>query len=143
MIRRHRSGMVLAGIVVTLLTLGSATPAFAVTMTLPLPPGGPQAAAHHGAAATHIIAASGTPAWQITLIAIAAALVTATGAILLDRARHGIGGRAAAGAGWPGARSGRTRLRRAGVISGGVLSRHRRLVDRRDGLGAACRSRGC
>jgi hypothetical protein len=87
MIRRHRSGMVLAGIVVTLLTLGSATPAFAVTMPLPLPPGGPQAAAHHGAAATQIIAASGTPAWQITLIAIAAALVTATAAVLLDRAR--------------------------------------------------------
>jgi hypothetical protein len=87
MIRRHRSGMVLAGIVLTLLTLGSATPAFAVTMPLPLPPGGPQAAAHHGAAATQIIAASGTPAWQITLIAIAAALVTATAAVLLDRAR--------------------------------------------------------
>src|SRR5215831_14953940 len=35
MIRRHRSGMVLAGMVLTLLTLGSATPAFAVTAPLP------------------------------------------------------------------------------------------------------------
>jgi hypothetical protein len=39
MIRCHRGGMVLAGMVVTLLTLGSATPAFAVTMPLPGLPG--------------------------------------------------------------------------------------------------------
>lgn len=88
MIRCHRSGMVLAGIVVALLSLGGATPAFAFTMPLPLPPGDPRAAAaHHGAPATHIIAANGTPAWQVTLIAVAAALVTATAAVLLDRAR--------------------------------------------------------
>ena len=86
MIRRHRTGMVLAGIVVTLLSLGGATPAFAVTTVLPLPPGGPRAG-HHGAAATHIIAAVGTPAWQVALIAVAAALVTATAVVLLDRSR--------------------------------------------------------
>src|SRR5215831_4606669 len=37
-----------------------------------------------------------------------------------------IGGRAAPGEGWPGARSGRTRLRRPAIIPGGVLPRHRR-----------------
>src|SRR5262249_61811550 len=52
-----------------------------------LPPGDPRAAAHHGAAATHVIAASGTPAWQVALIAVAAALVPATAADLLARAR--------------------------------------------------------
>ena len=89
MIRRHRSGMILAGIAVTLLSLGGATPASAFTMSLPLPPGNPRAAAaHHGSAATHILAVSGTPAWQVALIAVAAALVTATAAVLLDRARR-------------------------------------------------------
>jgi hypothetical protein len=34
-----------------------------------------------------VIAAGGMPGWQITLIAVAAALVAATAAVLLDRTR--------------------------------------------------------
>ena len=34
-----------------------------------------------------VIAAGGMPGWQITLIAVAAALVAATAAVVLDRAR--------------------------------------------------------
>lgn len=88
MIRRHRNVLALAGIAVIVLSLGGATPAFAVPMPLPLPPGGTRApAAHHGTAATHLIAASGTPYWQVVLIAVAAALAAAAAGILLDRAR--------------------------------------------------------
>jgi hypothetical protein len=36
-----------------------------------------------------VITAGGMPGWQITLIAVAAALVAATAAVLLDRARAG------------------------------------------------------
>lgn len=35
----------------------------------------------------HVIAGGGTPGWQITLIALTAALVAAAVAVLLDRAR--------------------------------------------------------
>jgi hypothetical protein len=35
----------------------------------------------------HVIAVSGMPGWQITLIAVAAALAAAVVAVLLDRAR--------------------------------------------------------
>jgi len=38
-------------------------------------------------AATHVIIAGGMAGWQITLIALAAALVAATVAVVLDRAR--------------------------------------------------------
>jgi hypothetical protein len=34
-----------------------------------------------------VITAGGMPGWQITVIAVAAALVTATAAVVLDRAR--------------------------------------------------------
>jgi len=39
------------------------------------------------AAPIRVIAAGGMPGWQITLIAVAAALVAATAAVFLDRAR--------------------------------------------------------
>ena len=88
MTRLHRTGIALAGIVAMLLSLGGATPAFAFSMPLPLPPGGPRTgAAHPGAAAVRTIAAGGMPAWQVSLIAVAAALVAATAAVMLDRAR--------------------------------------------------------
>jgi hypothetical protein len=38
-------------------------------------------------AATHVIIAGGMAGWQITLIALAAALIAATVAVVLDRAR--------------------------------------------------------
>ena len=37
--------------------------------------------------AVHIVVAGGMPGWQITLIAVGAALLAATFAVLLDRAR--------------------------------------------------------
>jgi hypothetical protein len=92
MTRLHRAGTVLAGLVVTLLTLGGASPSFASTTLLDPPPGGSGTApavspAHPLAPAVRTIVAGGMPGWQITLIAIAAALVAATAAVLLDRAR--------------------------------------------------------
>ncbi|HEV3289776.1 MAG TPA: hypothetical protein VG123_12345 [Streptosporangiaceae bacterium] len=41
------------------------------------------------AAPIRVIAAGGMPGWQITLIAVAAALVAGTAAVFLDRARAG------------------------------------------------------
>jgi hypothetical protein len=59
---------------------------------MPFPPGNPPA--HHNAAApghprplVQVIAAGGMPVWQITLIAVAAALVPATAAVFVDRTR--------------------------------------------------------
>ncbi len=72
-----------------------ATPAFA---TLPPPEPAP---AHHPALspwqlvggtrfqAVHPVVTGGMPGWQITLIAVAAALLAATVAVLADRARGG------------------------------------------------------
>ena len=75
----------LAGLAAVLVASG-ATPAFA--MVVP-PPGGPAGAAvpPAQASAVHTIVAGGMPGWQITLIAVGAALLAATVAVLLDRAR--------------------------------------------------------
>ena len=81
---RHirRFAGVLAGLVAALVALG-ATPAFA--MVVP-PPGGP-AGAPVPPAQIYTIVAGGMPGWQITLVAVGTALVAATVAVLLDRAR--------------------------------------------------------
>lgn len=78
---------VLAGLAGALLAFG-ATPAFA---SVPYPdPGGP---AHElppvfpAPIHTVTVVTGGMPRWQITLIAIGAALLAATVAVLLDRAR--------------------------------------------------------
>jgi len=55
---------------------------------IPVPgdgPYGPAPAAQPGP--VRVIMASGMPGWQITLIAVAAGLVAATAAVVLDRAR--------------------------------------------------------
>jgi hypothetical protein len=52
---------------------------------IPVPPDGPYGPAP--APAIHLITAGGMPGWQITLIAVAAALAAATTAVVLDRAR--------------------------------------------------------
>jgi hypothetical protein len=75
----------LAGLTVSVLVLGS-PPAFATRVP---PPGGwddPPIAPHHITPA-HLAAAGGMPGWQITLIAAGAAVVAATLAVILDRAR--------------------------------------------------------
>jgi hypothetical protein len=41
----------------------------------------------HLAPAVHIVVAGGMPGWQISLIAVGSALLAATFAVLLDRAR--------------------------------------------------------
>jgi hypothetical protein len=94
---RHirRLAGVLAGLAGVLLAFG-ATPAFA---SIPHPgPGGPVGYAQETyigtapvapvpATTVHVINTGGMPGWQITLIAIGAALLAATVAVLLDRAR--------------------------------------------------------
>lgn len=71
---------VLAGLAGVLLAFGAATPA-ALAVRVPLPSGGPEPAS------PALAAAGGMPGWQITLIAIGAALLAAVTAVVLDRAR--------------------------------------------------------
>ena len=112
----HRACMVLAGLVVSLLSLAGTAPASASTITREPPPGGSGMApavspTHPLAPAVRTIVVGGMPGWQIALIAVAAALVAAIAAVLLDRARtarperqtemtdvhQGLAGRGAAG----------------------------------------------
>lgn len=65
----------------TVLALATAPAAFA----RPLPP--PDCCATGANAPVTLITGGGMPGWQITLIAVAAALVAATVAVLFDRAR--------------------------------------------------------
>ncbi len=88
MTRLHRTGLVLAGAVMALLSLGGALPASASSVVREPPPGiiGTPAA-HPVAPAVRTMVAGGMPGWQIVLIAIAASLVAAAAAVLADRAR--------------------------------------------------------
>ena len=66
----------------------AAVPASAATILIPAPDGGAGTVpASPPAAPVRVITAGGMPGWQITLIAVAAALVAATAAMFLDRAR--------------------------------------------------------
>ena len=76
----RRFAGVLAGLVAVLLACG-ATPAFAV----PPPPEPSEAAT--APVVIHTTVSGGMPGWQITLIAVTAALLAATMAVLADRAR--------------------------------------------------------
>jgi hypothetical protein len=62
-----------------LLALAAAGPAALITFPPPEPPSAP--------ATAHPVVIGGMPGWQITLIAIGAALAAAVIAVLLDRAR--------------------------------------------------------
>jgi hypothetical protein len=77
-IRRFAS--LLAGLAAALVAFGS-TPAFAAPP--PPEPGGPAPSPVQ----VHTIVAGGMPGWQVALIAVAAALLAATVAVLADRAR--------------------------------------------------------
>ncbi len=79
-----RSAALAAGLAVTLLTSGALSPA-ANALIVPAP-GGPAGPANTPAQ-VQTIAAGGMPGWQITLIAVGAAILAATVAVLLDRAR--------------------------------------------------------
>ncbi len=93
---RHirRLASVLAGLAGVLLASVAAVPAaFAGTNPIPDPLGyigdpyiGTSPVAPVPAAVVHVINTGGMPGWQIALIAIGAALLAATAAVLLDRA---------------------------------------------------------
>src|SRR5450631_3792025 len=77
----------LAGLACAWLGLAAAAPA---AFAMPLPPGGSGGGVTAPAPApvqVHTVVAAGMTGWQIALIAIGAALLAATIAVLLDRAR--------------------------------------------------------
>jgi hypothetical protein len=76
----------LAGLAGALLACAAAAPA---ALARPFPPRPPGWDKHPPPtrAGIHIVVAGGMPGWQITLIAIGAALLAATVAVLLNRAR--------------------------------------------------------
>jgi hypothetical protein len=84
---RHirRIAAVLAGLAAALVAFAT-TPAFATVEPTP-GGGGPVVAPPQHLTPVHALVAGGMPGWQITLIAAGAALVAATIAVLLDRAR--------------------------------------------------------
>jgi hypothetical protein len=85
---RHvrRLAAALAGLAGALLGLAAAAPAALASGQPPHPPPGwnkhPPLPAHF-----HTVVVSGMPGWQITLIAVGAALLAATVAVAADRAR--------------------------------------------------------
>jgi hypothetical protein len=85
--RLHRITAVLAAAASGVLAWAAVPAASAATIPVP----GPGTAYGPAPAAlpipAEVITAGGIPGWQITLIAIAAALVAATAAVFLDRAR--------------------------------------------------------
>ncbi|MGH3163943.1 MAG: hypothetical protein ACRDOC_18845 [Streptosporangiaceae bacterium] len=85
--RLRRITAALAAVTGGLLAWAAAVPA--ASASIPVPAGGPYRPAlvvppPH---AVPVIPAGGMPGWQITVIALAAALVAATAAVFLDRAR--------------------------------------------------------
>ena len=94
---RHirRLASVLAGLAGVLLASAAAVPAaFAGTDPIPDPPGytgdpyiGTIPVTSVPATTVRVISTGGMPGWQVTLIAIGAALLAAAVAVLLDRAR--------------------------------------------------------
>ena len=79
----RRFAAVLAGVACALLASAApAVPSFAMVA----PPAGASDVAPAGPV-TATVVAGGMPGWQITLIALGAALLTATAAVFLDRAR--------------------------------------------------------
>ena len=83
---RRRLGAVLALLGAAVLTLTAAPAAFA--MRVP-PPGDPAVGSPppQTSAVTHTVIMGGMPGWQIALIAVGAALLAATVAVLADRTR--------------------------------------------------------
>lgn len=79
----RRLACIVAGLATAGLALGTASPA-AFAYRLP-PQGGPGTPAH-APAQVHTIVTGGTSGWQIVLIAIAAAVLAAVPALVLDRA---------------------------------------------------------
>ena len=86
--RLRRITAALAAVTGGLLAWAAAAPAAsAATILIPDPGGASGPVPATPAAPVQMIAAGGMPGWQITLIAVAAALVAATAAVVLDRTR--------------------------------------------------------
>ena len=80
-----RLAAVLGAVTVALVSFAGAVPAaFASTIPHPLPGGAYGPVPVGAATVTHLIM-TGTPGWQIALIAVGAALVAAAAAVTLDR----------------------------------------------------------
>jgi hypothetical protein len=82
--RLRRLMAALAVMTCAVLGWAGAVPAASASI-IPVPGDGPYGPAP--APAVRLITAGGMPGWQITLIAVAAALAAATAAVVLDRAR--------------------------------------------------------
>jgi hypothetical protein len=82
--RLRRITAALAVVAGGVLGWAAAVPAASASI-IPVPPDGPYGPA--AAPAVRVITVGGMPGWQITLIAIAAALAAATAAVFLDRVR--------------------------------------------------------
>ena len=80
-----RSTVIAAGLAMALLTSVTLPPA-ANAIIVPAR-GGPAGPANVTPTQVQTVAAGGMPGWQITLIAVGAAIVAAAVAVLLDRAR--------------------------------------------------------
>ncbi|HEV8275884.1 MAG TPA: hypothetical protein VGQ26_09335 [Streptosporangiaceae bacterium] len=79
---RRLAGL-LTGLAATLLALTAASPA-ALAVNVPPPGGG--AGTVQPPPQVHAIVTGGMPGWQITLIALAAAIIAAAVAVIVDRA---------------------------------------------------------
>jgi len=81
-----RLGVVLAGLAVVAVSLASS--ASASTTMIPAGDGGGATATDTGpVTVVHTVVVGGMPGWQIALIAVVAALVTAFAAVLVERTR--------------------------------------------------------
>jgi hypothetical protein len=83
--RIRRAIPLLAALASALLAFGAAAPAFAAGLRPP--PGSLQNPPAPPITTTHTVVVGGMPGWQITLIAVSAAVLAATLALILDRAR--------------------------------------------------------
>jgi hypothetical protein len=75
----------LATLASTLLALAAAPAAFASPLPRPVPPVPPYGGTSGTQSTVRVIVTGGMPGWQITLIAVGAALVAAAIAVLADR----------------------------------------------------------
>ncbi len=89
LIRRIRRAAVLVGLGAAALAITASAASASAMMVAPHPDGGvllgtppPEVVT-----VTHTVVAGGMPGWQITLIALGAALLAAAAAVLADRAR--------------------------------------------------------
>jgi hypothetical protein len=78
----RRVAVIMAGLTVSLLAISTGAPAAFAYILPPHPAGGTA-----GLPSAQTIVTGGMPGWQITLIAAAAAILAATAAVFLDRAR--------------------------------------------------------